>query len=162
MELITPASLGNQAFKDDYHIKYAYVTGAMYKGIGSKEIVVKMGEAGLIGFLGTGGLRFNRIEEDIHYIQSHLKKNQSYGMNLLCNLVFPSLEMDTVELYLKYGITYIEAAAYMQMTPALVYFRLKGVHRNAQGVVESPHYIIAKISRPKLLLFSCVQHRMIS
>ena len=56
MTLITPEALGSQQFKDDYQIRYAYLAGAMYKGIGSKEIVVKMGKVGLLGFLGTGGL----------------------------------------------------------------------------------------------------------
>jgi len=52
---ITASSLGSKEFREDFNIKYAYIAGSMYKGISSKELVVKMGEAGLIGFLGAGG-----------------------------------------------------------------------------------------------------------
>ena len=37
---ITAASLGCAQFKQDYGLKYAYLTGGMYKGIASKEMVV--------------------------------------------------------------------------------------------------------------------------
>ena len=54
-------ALGNAEFKSDYGISYAYLAGAMYKGIASQELVVKLGKAGLMGFLGTGGLRLERM-----------------------------------------------------------------------------------------------------
>lgn len=150
MELITPESLGNAEFKADYGIPYAYLAGAMYKGIASKELVVRLGKAGLRGYLGTGGLRLDRIESDIQFIQSNLNKGEPYGMNLLCNLVKPIHEEHTVEIFLRHGIKYVEAAAYMQITPALVHFRLKGLHRNAQGEVEVPHFVLGKVSRPEV------------
>ena len=150
MTLIIPESLGSKEFKDDYQIRYAYVAGAMYKGIGSKEIVVKMGKAGLIGFLGTGGLRLDRIESDIQYIQSNLNAGQAYGMNLLSNLDVPALEVDTVTLFHKYNIKNVEAAAYAQITPALVLFRLKGLKRDQKGNIVIPNNVIAKVSRPEI------------
>jgi trans-AT polyketide synthase, acyltransferase and oxidoreductase domains len=147
---LTPEALGNANFKSDYNIIYAYVAGAMYKGIGSKEIVVRMGKAGLIGYLGTGGLKLSRIESDIQFIQANLNQGQSYGMNLLCNLVKPELEEHTVDLFHQYGIKYVEAAAYMQITPALVHFRLKGLKKDAKGQITIPHFIIGKVSRPEV------------
>lgn len=150
MNMIVPEALGNPDFKADYGIRYAYIAGAMYKGIASKELVVKLGKAGLIGFLGTGGLRLERIESDIKFIQSELNNGQSHGMNLLCNLIKPALEESTVEIFLRYGIKYVEAAAYMQITPALVLFRLKGIHRDDQGKIVIPHFVIAKVSRPEI------------
>lgn len=150
MKMIVPEALGNPDFKADYGIHYAYIAGAMYKGIASKELVVKLGKAGLIGFLGTGGLRLERIESEIKFIQSQLNNGQSYGMNLLCNLIKPELEEKTVEIFHRYGIKYVEAAAYMQITPALVLFRLKGIHRDDQGKIVIPHFVIAKVSRPEV------------
>lgn len=147
---ITASSLGDKQFKNDYGLRYAYLSGAMYKGIGSKEIVIAMGRAGLMGYLGTGGLKLTKIEEDIQIIQKSLEPHQSYGMNLLCNLIKPSLEEETVALYLKYGIKKIEAAAYMQMTPSLVWYRLKGLRLRSDGEIEIPHRILAKISRPEV------------
>ena len=37
---ITGESLGDEAFKKDYNLKYAYVTGAMYQGIASEHLVI--------------------------------------------------------------------------------------------------------------------------
>ena len=147
---ITAESIGSEAFRKDYNIKYAYVAGSMYKGIGSKELVVKMGEAGLIGFLGTGGMRQHEIEDAIKYIQTNLSNGQSYGMNLLCNLIQPEMEDQAVDLFFKYRVKNIEAAAYMQVTPSLVRLRLKGIHRNGDGQIEVLHRIIAKVSRPEV------------
>lgn len=147
---IKPESLGSSEFKSDYGIRYAYVAGSMYKGISSKEMVVKMARAKLIGFLGTGGLSLSRIESDIKYIKKNISTGQSYGMNLLCNLIKPEIEEQTVELFQRYDINYVEAAAFTQMTSALVLFRLKGVHINADGNIQIPHFIIAKISRPEI------------
>lgn len=147
---ITAESLGNQEFKKDYRLKYAYLTGAMVKGIASKELVVKMGKAGMMGYFGTGGLQLPKIEEAIQFIQRELKEEQAYGMNLLHNLNQPSLEEDTVDLFLKYGIKRVEAAAFLQITPALVKYRLKGLQRDAQGRILTTHKVMAKISRPEV------------
>jgi trans-AT polyketide synthase, acyltransferase and oxidoreductase domains len=146
---IAPESLGASSFRRRYNIRYAYLTGAMYKGIASKEMVVAMGETGLLGFLGTGGMTLNEIERDIFFIQGRLR-GRSFGMNLICNINHPQIEMDTVELYLRRDITCVEAAAFMQMTPALVYYRVSGLHRNAHGGIECRHKIIAKVSRPEI------------
>ena len=42
---LSPSALGDESFKKDYGIKYAYVTGSMYRGISSKELVVKLGKS---------------------------------------------------------------------------------------------------------------------
>jgi trans-AT polyketide synthase/acyltransferase/oxidoreductase domain-containing protein len=143
-------NLGSAAFKKDYGIKYAYMSGAMYRGIASKELVVSMGKAGLMGFLGTGGLRLDKIRDDIEYIQETLSNGQAYGMNLLCNLSDPSAEMENVELYIEKGIKHAEAAAFMQMTPALVLYRVKGLCEGPNGTIRCGHKILAKISRPEV------------
>lgn len=143
-------NLGSQVFREAYGIKYAYMAGAMYRGIASKELVVLMGKAGLMGFVGTGGLSLPEIENNIKFIQQELKGNQSYGMNLLYNLYDKEVEMETVKLYLRYGVQRIEAAAFMQITLPLVYFRLKGLKKNAQGQVVCTNKIIAKVSRPEV------------
>jgi trans-AT polyketide synthase/acyltransferase/oxidoreductase domain-containing protein len=143
-------NLGNSEFKKDYGLKYAYLAGAMYKGIASVDLVIKLGQAGLMGYFGTGGLSLARIEEAIQSIQRQLTGNKAYGMNLLCNIVKPELELDTVNLFLKYSITNVEASAFMQITPSLVWFRLKGLKRKADGKIEIAHKILAKISRPEV------------
>ncbi len=66
---ITPQKLGAESLRQRYGIKYAYFTGGMYKGIASKELVVSIGKAGLLGFLGTAGMSLVRIEEELQYIK---------------------------------------------------------------------------------------------
>ena len=143
--VITAETLGNQSFKRDFNLKYAYVTGGMYAGIASKEIVAKVGKAGMLGFFGTGGLEPKRVEEVIQYLKREAN-GYAYGMNLLGN----PMEDALVDLFLQFGIKYIEAAAYIQITPALVKYRLKGLRKDASGGVVSDHIIIAKISRPEV------------
>lgn len=136
---ITGESLGSEEFKRDYGLKYAYLTGGMYKGIASKEMVVKIGKAGMMGFFGTGGLELPEIETAIEYVGKELDNGQAYGMNLVSNPMDSGAEEEIVDLFLKYGIRTIEAAAFLTITPALVKYRAKGLNR-----------IIAKVSRPEV------------
>lgn len=77
----------------------------MYRGTASKEMVVAMAKgAKMLGFLGAAGMSLEEMEKNIKYIQGELKNGEAYGMNLLHNLVDPSFEMKTVELFLRYKI----------------------------------------------------------
>lgn len=146
---ITPQMLGSREFRNRYGLEYAYLAGAMYRGVGSKEIVAAMGKAGMMAFLGTGGLSLDEIEGSIQWIQENLSGNQPYGMNLLHNVENPGLEEKTVELYLKYNIRHVEASAYMQMPPAIVWYRLSGLKRE-DGKVVCQNKIMGKCSRPEV------------
>ena len=41
---ISPEQLGSPIFRHRHRLKYAYVAGAMYKGIASKELVISNGQ----------------------------------------------------------------------------------------------------------------------
>lgn len=142
--------LGSAVFKRRFGLKYAYMAGAMYRGVASAELVIRMGKAGLLSFFGAGGLSLEKIEANIVRIQGELKDGQPYGMNLLANYEYPAIEEAVVELYLKHGIRNVEAAAFMQMTPALVRFRLQGLQVDARGGIVCTHRVIAKVSRPEV------------
>lgn len=147
---ISPFSLGSDLFRKDYRLKYAYLTGGMYQAIASKELVVRMGKARMMGYFGTGGLSLEEIEAGIHYIQTMLTGEEPYGMNLLCNLGNPSKEQKTVDLYLKHHIRFVEASAFMQITPSLAQYRLKGLKRSTDGRIHCENRILAKISHPSV------------
>ena len=144
------SKLGSIAFKKDYGIDYAYIAGAMYRGIASKELVIQMAKAKLLSYLGTAGMSLEEIKTNIDAIQKVLPKNASYGMNLIHDLTHPAFEMQTVEVFLEKGIQNIEAAAFMQMTESLVYFHAKGLKKGANGKVVRQHRILAKVSRPEV------------
>lgn len=143
---IRPEELGSASFKKEYKLKYAYYAGSMYKGISSRELVVRMGKAGFMGFFGTGGMAMSDIENDIRYIQSELADRYSYGCNLLHSLGMPELEEETVDILLRNNVNVVEASAFMQITPALVRYKLKGLSRAADGSVMRQNRIIAKVS----------------
>jgi trans-AT polyketide synthase, acyltransferase and oxidoreductase domains len=147
---ILAESLGSATFRQAYRLRYAYLAGAMYKGIASKELVVAMGQAGMLGYLGTGGMDLANVEAAIRFIQEALANGQSYGMNLLCSLGRPELERRMVELFIKYDVRFIDAAAFIAVTPALVLCRSKGLRRRHDGTVVRPRRIMGKVSRLEL------------
>jgi trans-AT polyketide synthase/acyltransferase/oxidoreductase domain-containing protein len=139
--------LGSPVFRKRYGLKYAYVAGSMYRGTSSPALVIRMGRAGMIGYLGTGGLSLASIEKGIQTIQAQLEPGQPYGVNLLADYDNPAAERATVDLYLQYQVRCVEAAAFMQITPALVLFRVKGLSRDAEGNIQCAHRVLAKVSR---------------
>ncbi|QKP74384.1 ACP S-malonyltransferase [Bacillus amyloliquefaciens] len=147
---ITAASLGNEEFKRDYQLKYAYLAGGMYRGISSKEMVVKLAEKGLMGFFGTGGLNIAHVEDAILSIQHELRDGGSFGINIVHNMKHTDSEEKMIDLLLKHGVQNLEASAFLTVTPALVRFRAKGLKRGAGGQIIARQRIIAKLSRPEV------------
>ncbi|WP_339192535.1 ACP S-malonyltransferase [Bacillus sp. FSL K6-1003] len=147
---ITAHSLGSAEFKKDYQLTYAYLAGGMYRGIASKEMVVKMSKAGMMGFFGTGGLDLNDVEDAILSIQGELGQGQAYGINLVHNMKHIESEEKMIDLLLKHNVRHLEASAFLSVTPALVRYRAKGLKRRPNGEVICLNRMIAKISRPEV------------
>lgn len=148
--LITAESLGDAGFKADYRLKYAYVAGAMYKGISSAPLVVKCGRAGLLGIFGAGGLGLAEIEEAIATIQSQLGGGEPYGFNLVHRPDDPAQEEALVRLYAGRGVNVLEASSFLTVTRSLVWYRAKGLYTNEIGRFTAKHRIIAKVTRPEV------------
>lgn len=148
---ITAESLGSSIFRKRYNTKYSYYGGGMYKGISSKEMVVRFGNAGILSFFGTGGLKLEKVEKNIEYINSSLGKDKPYGINVVNNPNDSSYEMKLIQLLLDNGIKFIEASAFFSVTPALIYYRAKGIKQVSGGVIME-NRIIAKLSRPEVAL----------
>lgn len=148
--MIDPARLGDSDFRSDYRLKYAYTAGSMYKGIASEALVIAMARAGLIGYFGTGGLTLDRIEDAIATIRSRVADGHSFGMNLLHHPGDRELEDRTVDLFLARGIRFVESAAYSDVAPSVVWYRLRGLTRRRDGTIHAPHSVLAKVSRPEV------------
>ena len=146
---VLPSSLGAPSFLKDHGVKNAYIAGAMANGIASENLVISMGKAGYLSFFGAGGLHPGRVEEAIKKIQEEIG-DCSYGFNLLHNPFEPSLEEATVALYLKYEVTRVSAAAYLGLTPYVVWYRLKGLHLDSDGQVVIKNHVFAKVSRSEV------------
>lgn len=148
--MIDPVRLGDSEFRSEYRLKYAYTAGSMYKGIASEALVTAMARAGLIGYFGTGGLTLDRVEDAIASIRSGIAGEQSFGMNLLHHPGDRELEDRTVDLFLSRGIRFVESAAYTDVAPSVVRYRLRGLTRRPDGTVHTPHRVLAKVSRPEV------------
>lgn len=143
---LTPSELGDPQFKKSFHLRYAYVTGAMANAIASVEMVQAAGNDGMLGFFGSGGLSIEQISHAIGRLQKCMG-NKPFGINLIHSPNDPELESATVQLYLDRGIRLIEAAAYLRLTLPLIYYRIKGIHRDTHGNIVCPNRVVAKISR---------------
>ena len=143
---LSAVGLGDRAFMDFHGVKYAYMTGAMAGGIASEELVINLGKRGILASFGAGGLSQTRVEAAIERIQQALP-NGTYAFNLLHSPNEPELERNSVELYLRYGVKTLEASAFLELTPNIVYYRAAGLRLNAANQIEINNKVIAKISR---------------
>lgn len=148
--MIAPQTLGSRAFRQDYGVKEAYVAGAMVKGIASAAMVIRMGQSGRLAFLGSGGVPDADNLEAIRQIQSALPSGAPYGINVLADPSDPARELRFIDLLLGAGVRNIEASAFVEVTDALLKFRLTGLTEDGAGHLVVPHRIIAKISRPEV------------
>lgn len=143
---LSPENLGDPVFKSAHRLTYPYIAGAMANGITTVEMVTAMGQAGMIGFFGAGGLTVDQIDAAIDQLQSRLGETP-YGINLIHSPYSRELEQATVDLYLRRKVRRVSAAAFLDLTVPLVHYRVKGIHRNQQGNIVCPNKVIAKVSR---------------
>ena len=143
---LPPESLGDPHFKATYGVRYPYIIGAMANGITSVGMVETAARSGMLCFFGAAGLALEDIENAIAKLQKTVG-HLPFGFNLIHSPNEPDLELETVNLYLKHHIGTVSASAYLDLTIPLVYYRVKGIHRNHDGEIITPQKIIAKISR---------------
>lgn len=146
---ILPEQLGDPDFLADHKVKYAYMAGAMANGIASEKLVIALGKRNILGSFGAAGLVPARIEKAIDLIQEALP-DRPYCFNLIHNPSEPALEKESVNLYIKHKINTIEASAFLDLTPNLVYYRVAGLELNSNNRIESKNKIIAKVSREEI------------
>jgi PfaD family protein len=146
---LSPENLGDPAFRREHGVRYAYATGAMANGIASTELVEAGARAGLLSFFGAAGLSLERVEAAIDRLQSALG-SAPHGFNLIHSPNEPALEAGVAELYLRRGVRLVEASAFMGLTPSIVRYRLTGLRRGADGRVEAPNKVVAKVSRAEV------------
>lgn len=138
--------LGDSSFLTAYGVKYAYMTGAMAGGIASEKMVIALGKEKILSSFGAGGLLPERLESAINSIQQALP-NGPYAFNLIHSPNEPAIERRAVDLYLKYGVRTVEASAFLDLTPNIVYYRISGLRLNAANQIDIRNKVIAKISR---------------
>jgi trans-AT polyketide synthase, acyltransferase and oxidoreductase domains len=151
--MVSPAlstgQLGDPSFMETYGTRYAYYAGAMANGIASADMVIALGKAGYLGSFGSAGMVPPRLEEAIRNVQAALPDGP-YAFNLIHSPNEESMEWRAVELFLQYGVTTVEASAFLDLTPSVVQYRAAGLQQGAGGEVIIGNRIIAKLSRTEV------------
>ena len=145
------SSFGDPSFLKTYGVAAAYYAGGMANAIASEELVIALGKAGLMGCFGSGGLSPARLSNAIDTVQAELGE-APYMFNLLHNPFEPSAEQATVDLFLEKNVRVVEAAAYINLTAALVEYRVRGLSADDTGKITIGNRVIAKISRKEVAL----------
>jgi PfaD family protein len=123
----------------------------MYHGIASTAMVIEMGRAGMIGFLGSGGLSLQQIEKGIETIKGAIgASGLSWGANLLYSPNDSELEEAMIDLYLRHRVRRVSAAAFMKITPGIVRYICTGLKTDCMGNVIRRNHVFAKLSRPEV------------
>jgi len=142
-------NLGNPRFKQIMGLKYPYVMGAMAHGITSVKMVCAAAKAGMMGFFGAAGLMPAEVESAIDRIQADVG-DLPFGFNLIHSPYDPELESRIVALYIRHSIRRVCASAFLNLTPALVRYRVSGIHLNQKGDIVCPNQVVAKVSREEV------------
>ena len=140
---------GDAQFKKDYGLKYALYGGAMANGIASSDMVIALGKAGCMGSYGSGGMRLEIVAQQIDKIKAALG-DKPYMINMLSNRN-ADMEMKLAKMLVEKEVPAVEASAFIVPSEALVYYRVKGLSMDDDGIIRIPHKIIAKVSREEVL-----------
>lgn len=143
-----PEALGDPGFARTHGLRFNYVAGAMANGITSTDLVVAMGRAGMLGFFGAAGLTLAEVDAAITRLQEALP-DAAWGSNLIHSPYEPQLERAVSDLYQRRGVRRVSASAYLRITPALVAYRLHGIHED-RGRIVTPNAVFAKVSRTEV------------
>ena len=142
-------SLGDPAFQRTYHTNYAYASGAMAQGISSVDLIIALGKAGMLGSFGAAGMVPPRLEAAIKAVQAALPDGP-YAFNLIHSPHEEAMERNAVDLYLRYGVKTVEASAFLDLTPSIVWYRVAGLSQGANGEIVIGNRVIAKLSRTEV------------
>ncbi len=144
--VVRASQLGDPSFCADHRIKFPYMTGAMANGIASTDVVEAGAKAGILGSFGAAGLPTRLIEQAIDRVTGAVGE-LPFAFNLIHSPSEPAQEAATAELFHRRGVRLVEASAYLDLTYPVVRYRVLGIHRDAQGQIQTPNKIIAKASR---------------
>ncbi|MEN4098868.1 MAG: hypothetical protein ROW52_03015, partial [Anaerolineaceae bacterium] len=146
---ISIAQFGDPAFMRWYGTRYAYYSGAMANGIASADLVISMGKAGYLASFGSAGMVPSRLEDAIGAVQAALPQGP-YAFNLIHSPNEESMERRAAELFLQRQVTTVEASAFLDLTPAVVHYRVAGLSLAPGGDVIITNRVIAKVSRTEV------------
>ena len=147
---ITGMSMGSEILRKEYGVKYAYFVGGMHKGISSKEMIVRLSNAGILGFYGASGLPLEKVKCDLQFIIQSLSPGQTFGVNIKHQIHSPSRDENLIPLLLEKSVRAVELSGYTRITWPLVQYRYNSSSKyNDQWIV--PNKVVVKASSPEIV-----------
>ncbi len=143
---IRPEQLGDADLLAEYGLRYPYMAGAMAHAITSVDIVEEMGKHGMLGFFGAAGLPAHAVEAALDRLAKNLG-TRPFGSNLIHSPHEPKLEEAIVNSYLRRGLRFVCASAFLGLTLPVVRYRVHGIHCDSSGRIIAPNHVFAKVSR---------------
>jgi trans-AT polyketide synthase/acyltransferase/oxidoreductase domain-containing protein len=144
------ADLGSRSFREDHGVELAYAAGSAPLGVSSVALVARMARSKRLAYFGAGDLEPRQVDEALRELARALPDAQAWGASLRCDPGRPAIEAELVELYLERGVRRVEASGYLEPSPPLVAYRLKGLSRGRDGEVVAAHRVMARVSRPEV------------
>jgi trans-AT polyketide synthase/acyltransferase/oxidoreductase domain-containing protein len=118
--------IGAASFRERYGLGHACVAGSMYGGVSGVDMLSRLAKTGGMGFYGAGGRTMAEVERELGAVVAALGRDNPFGANLPYQQADPARELALTDLYLRLGVRVIEASGHLEITPAVVKFRLKG------------------------------------
>ena len=100
----------------------------------------------MLGSYGAAGQSLERIAAAVDQIQAAVG-GATYAVNLIHSPSEPAHEMATAELLLQRGVPLVEASAYLDLTPAIVRYRVAGFKGGVGGMAYPLNRVVGKVSR---------------
>jgi PfaD family protein len=144
-----PEWLGDRAFTAAHGVRFPYVAGEMANGIATTRMVVALARAELLGFFGAAGLGLDQVERAVVELTTTLGTGGTWGVNLIHSPAEPALEHGVADLLLRYGVRFVSASAFMDITPAVARVAATGLRVDRDGTIARPVRLFAKVSRPE-------------
>jgi PfaD family protein len=140
--------LGSPSFRAAHRTRTTYVIGSMALGIGSVRLVEAAARAGHLAFFGAAGLSDAAVAAAIDELRQ--LGDRPYGVSFVDDPSDPEATAARAELLIAAGVPCVEVSGLLRCPRAVVRLRCAGLRRGADGRVQSPRRIVAKVSRPEV------------
>jgi trans-AT polyketide synthase, acyltransferase and oxidoreductase domains len=145
-----PEWLGSESFCRRHRVRFPYVAGEMANGISTTALVIAMARANMLAFFGAAGLGVDRIGQAVEELCGALGHDRAWGVNLIHQPQDPQGEEQLADLLISKRVPNMSAAAFMELTPAVVRCAVAGLREMPDGRVVRPRSIFAKVSRTEV------------
>lgn len=142
--------LGSKSFKEDFNLKYAYLVGPMYRGISSKDMIIRLARNGMLGFIGSTYMDLEDLRKEIIEVKKELYNNESFGVSLTYQNDDSLIEGKIIKILLEEKVNIVQLSGYIQITEEIAKYRIKSLFKTRDNKVSCKVKFIIKLSRPEV------------